>query len=219
MNITQLLRNLVTLALAGGAVFAVSPQVSAQGVIGDWSAIHAPPPPQLMSVTVAPRTTALLVMDFGTVLCNAGRAVRCPAAISNVKKVLDEARAHRMLVVYTGFPNHGGFHFVEAIRPERGEPIVLGHADKFDGTRLNSILKSHGIKTVIATGVLANGAVLFTAYGAASHGYKVVVPVDTMPGATAYAEQNAIWNLANDPGLGPRAGVTLTSSDRIQFYP
>jgi nicotinamidase-related amidase len=218
MNLTQLSRCLVTLALAGGGLLAVSPRLSAQGVIGDWSAIHAPPPPQLTSVTVAPRTTALLVMDFGTVLCNGRRAVRCPRAIPKVKKVLDEARAHRMLVVYTGFPIRGGFHFVEAIRPQRGEPMVLGHADKFDGTSLDGILKSHGIKTVIATGVLANGAVLFTAYGAASHGYKVVVPVDTMPGASAYAEQNAIWNLANDPGLGPRAGVTLTSSDRIHFY-
>ncbi|MGH7106786.1 MAG: cysteine hydrolase family protein, partial [Acetobacteraceae bacterium] len=104
-----------------------------------------------------------------------------------------------------------------AIMRHQGEPIVTGHADKFDGTRLDSILKSHGIKTVIATGVVGNGAVLFTTFGAASHGYKVIVPVDTMPGTSAYAEQNAIWNLANDPGLGPRAGVTLTSSHMIQF--
>ena len=93
--------------------------------------------------------------------------------------------------------------------------MVVGHADKFDGTDLDKMLKDHGIKTVIATGTAPNGAVLFTSYGAASRGYKVIVPVDTMPGASPYAEQASVWNLANDPGLGNM--TTLTTAGRISF--
>ena len=184
-------------------------------MIGDWSAIQAPPAPQLEPVTVDPRKTALLVMDFGARLCNAQRAVRCTSELPNVRKLLDEARAHRMLIVYTSFPHEGAY--MKSIERTRDEPMVVGHVDKFDGTKLNQILKSHGIATVITTGVVANGAVLYTVYGAASRGYKVIVPVDAMPGASEYAEQNAIWNLADDPGLGSRAGVTLTSSGMIRF--
>lgn len=217
MNPARLLRRLGTFALAAGVVLAVSPPLFAQGVISEWSSVKAPPAPQLKSVTVDPHTTALLVMDFGSFLCNDKRVARCAADIPNVKKLLDQARAHHMLVIYTNFPFRGGFHFVKDIMPMKGEHTVTGHANKFEGTNLDSMLKSHGIKTVITTGVVGNGAVLFTAFGAASHGYKVIVPVDTMPGMSAYAEQSAIWNLANDPGLGPRGGVTLTSSDMVHF--
>ncbi|MGH7105404.1 MAG: cysteine hydrolase family protein, partial [Acetobacteraceae bacterium] len=151
------MRSLAILALGIGVAAAISPPVFAQGAIRDWSTIQVPPPPRLESATVDPRTTALLVMDFGTFLCSEQRAARCPADIPNIKRLLDEARAHHMLVVYTDFPFRGGFHFVKAIMRHQGEPIVTGHADKFDGTRLDSILKSHGIKTVIATGVVDNG--------------------------------------------------------------
>lgn len=208
------LRSLITASVAGAV--ALCRLASAQGVMGDWSSIQAPPAPQLAPVAVNPRKTALLVMDFGAILCNAQRVARCTGDLPHVRKLLAEARAHRMLVVYTSFPHEGAF--VKSIEPTRDEPALVARgADKFEGSQLSRILASHGITTVITTGVVANGAVLYTAFGAASRGYKVIVPVDAIPGRSEYAEQSTIWNLANDPGLGTRAGVTLTSSGLISF--
>jgi nicotinamidase-related amidase len=214
MSRSQVLRSLIVVAVTGGLAAAVGSVSSAQGVIGVWTSVQPPPAPQLKSISVDPRKTALLVMDFGQRICNPAQAPRCAAAMPKVKELLDKARAHHMLVLYTGFPMLGPI--VKEIAPTRGEQEIIGHADKFDGTNLNGILKARGITTVIATGTVANGAVLFTAFGAASRGYKVIVPVDTMPGRTLYAEQSSIWGIANDPGLGPRV-ATLTSVDIMRF--
>jgi hypothetical protein len=62
--------------------------------------------------------------------------------------------------------------------------------------------------------------------GAAERGFHVIVPVDCMPARSAYAEQNVVWGIANDPefapprafgGGPPRGYATLTSSDMIHF--
>ena len=60
------------------------------------------------------------------------------------------------------------------------EPHVLSGPDKFRNTDLEKILKDKGITTVIVVGTAANGAVLFTASGAAFRGMNVIVPVDGM---------------------------------------
>lgn len=193
-----------------------STTASAQGVIGEWKTVEVPAAPELKTVTIDPQKTALLVMDFNQGTCDSSSAhasPRCVSAIPKVKQLLDEARSHQMLVIFTGYPNMSPI--VKDLTPTHGEQVLVAHANKFDGTDLGNILKDHGITTVIATGVSANGAVLFTAFGAASLGYKVVVPVDTMPGGTAYAEQSSIWGIGNDPGLGNMS--TLTSADMIRF--
>ena len=87
--------------------------------------------------------------------------------------------------------------------------------DKFHGTELDAILEARGIKTVIVTGTVANGAVLFTATAAALRGYKVVVPVDCMPAVDLYAEQFTVWQLANGPGT--KNAATLVRSTGIDF--
>lgn len=42
------------------------------------------------------------------------------------------------------------------------EPMIKAPSDKFIESNLDAILRDNGIKTVIVTGVAANGAVLFT---------------------------------------------------------
>ncbi|MGH9326572.1 MAG: cysteine hydrolase family protein [Terriglobia bacterium] len=204
-------------AAAAALLWAMLPVVaSAQGVVGEWKTVEPPPAPELKTVEVDPHTTALLVMDFLEVSCAPGSQharPRCVRAIPKVKQLLDEARAQHMLVIFTGFPQRSPI--VKALTPMQGEPLLVAHADKFHGTDLDKILKDHGITAVIATGTSANGAVLFTAFGAAIRGYKVIVPVDTMPGANAYAEQSSIWGIAHDPSLGTMS--TLTSVDIIKF--
>lgn len=219
----------MALMLAG----AVLSSARAQGVVSEWAQVQAPPAPALEQVTVNPSKTALLVMDFGQANCS--REPRCVADVPHIKSLLDQARAHGVYVVYTGFP---GLSIMGDIAPRQGEPTVVGHADKFYNTHLDEMLKQHGITTVIACGTAANGAELFTAFGAAARGYHVIVPVDCMPGRSAYAEQTVVWGMANDPGLAPprafagggRRGAgpggaggpppgyaTLTSSGMIHF--
>lgn len=198
------------------ALGAFSARASAQGVIPEWKTIQAPPAPELKTVTINTQKTALLVMDFNDAFCSAAsqHAVpSCVRAVPRVKRLLDEARAHHMLVVFTRFPHMAPI--VKELTPMHGESVLVGHDDKFIGTDLHSILKRHGITTVITTGMVANGAVLYTAYGAANFGYKVIVPVDAMPGRTPYAEQSTIWGVMHDPGLGQMS--TVTSVGRIRF--
>jgi hypothetical protein len=50
----------------------------ATDVIVDWSTIQMPPPPALKPVTVDPKSTALLLLDFMSENC--GQRPRCVAA-------------------------------------------------------------------------------------------------------------------------------------------
>jgi nicotinamidase-related amidase len=208
---TQVFFRAAIAAVASLAAVAFSPMALAQGVVGEWATVKSPPAPELKNVMVDPQKTALLVMDFNEGNCTPNP--RCAAAIPKVKELLDKARASHALVIYTGYPNMKPY--VKDVASMPGEQMLVGRANKFDGTDLDKILKDHGITTVIATGTAPNGAVLFTAFGAAGLGYKVVVPVDTMPGSSTYAEQSSIWGIANDPGLGNMS--TLTSVDKIMF--
>ncbi len=186
-------------ALAGLAVLSTA---RAQGVVGEWSQVQVAPPPELHQVTVDPNRTALLVMDFGLGYC--GQEPRCVAAVPHIKSLLDQARSHNVLVVYSGFPN---LSILSEIAPQRGEPMVDSGPDKFRNTNLDEILKRHGITTVIACGTAPYGAELATATGATQRGYHVIVPVDCMPGRDAFSELVVVYAMANFPGLAPpRAG-------------
>ena len=107
---------------------------------------------------VDPKTTALLMLDFVQPIC--GHTPRCIATLPAVKKLLDEARAHDMMVVYTGIPNVPESAVLPEVAPTGKEPYVQSFIDKFLNSDLEKILKDKGIKTVIAVGVSAVGAVL-----------------------------------------------------------
>ena len=206
---TQVFFSVVVAAIASLTTLAFPPIAVAQGVISEWTTVKPPPAPELKTVTVDPANTAILVIDFSDA-CSANP--RCAAAIPKVKQLLANARAHHMLVVYT---THGTVKTLKDVTPMPGEQTVVGHANKFADTGLDAILKAHGITSVIVMGETPNGSPLFTCMGAASLGYKVVVPVDTIPGNSPYAEQTAVWAVANDPVVGNMS--TLTSVDKIMF--
>jgi len=93
--------------------------------------------------------------------------------------------------------------------------MVSSGPDKFHGTDLDKILKGKGIATVITVGTAANGAVLYTASGAAFRGLKVVVPLDGMSADTPFIEGYTAWHLANAPLLSKQ--VTISKCDMIQM--
>ena len=56
----------------------------ATDVVAEWSTIQIPPPPALKPVTVDPKSTALLLLDFMTENC--GQRPRCVAAIPTPRR-------------------------------------------------------------------------------------------------------------------------------------
>ena len=201
-------------AILGG--FAAAP-ARANDITTEWATVKPPPVPELKAVTVDPKSTALLLLDF--MKQNCGTRPRCAATIPNVKKLLDQARAQNMMVFYTlvGSDPSPANIADPAIAPRDGEWVVRGGPDKFLGSSLEQRLNDRGIKTVIVTGTSAQGAVVGVASGAAQRGLKVVVPVDGMSSEEAFNELYAAWHLSKGGPAALTDNVTLTRSDLIKF--
>jgi nicotinamidase-related amidase len=186
----------------------------AASILDEWSSVKAPPaPPPVKEAKLDPKTTALLMLDFVAPIC--GHTPRCVASLPAVKKLLDEARAHDVFVVYTGIPNLPESATMPEVAPTGKEPYVQSFIDKFLNSDLEKILKDKGIKTVITIGVSAVGAVMNTASHAAQIGLNVVVPADGLSAPNTYFEQYAVWQLTNAPVIPPH--ITLTTIDMVKF--
>jgi nicotinamidase-related amidase len=203
---------LAGVALSVATVLAGQPR--AQEVIENWGRVAVPPPPALATVTLDPKTTALLVLDLATPTCNADSRPRCLAMLPRLQPFLAKARDKRWFVVYTLSATATPADIAPAVKPTGSEPIVKGFPDKFLGTDLEHMLRERGVKTVVVIGYASNGAVLHTAASASFRGFDVVVPVDGMAAENAYAEQFAVWDLAHAPRLNEH--VKLSALDRIE---
>lgn len=186
----------------------------AQTIIDEWATVQTPKPPELKPVTINPKETALLILDIVTPICNAERTPRCIASLPKLQGLLNQARAKGVAVIYTLGGKATPADILKEVAPRGGEPIVESNADKFFKTDLEKILKEKGIKTVIAVGTWANGAVLSTSSGAVVRGFQVIVPVDGMSAQSTYVEQYVTWHIANSPAT---RGMALTRIDMIQF--
>lgn len=201
-------------ALLSISSFLIPTTLEGQDIIAEWNSVRTPPPPEVKDVTVDPTTTALLLLDFNKQTCNPERRPRCIASIPRMKKLLDFARSKGVFVVYSLSAGAVPGDIATELAPMGGDPVVTSGPDKFMGTDLEKILKERGIKTVIATGTAAHGAVLYTASGAALRGMQVIIPVDGMSAENPYAEQYVAWNLVNAPRIS--ALSVLTRTDRIR---
>jgi nicotinamidase-related amidase len=193
----------------------------AQTIIDEWSNVKPPAAPALKAVTLDPKTTALLVMDLVKQTCNNDRRPRCVASLPRIAKLIAEARAKGVQVIYTTVPNVPITDTLPAVTPKGDEPVVAAFVDKFilgnQDTGLEKMLKDKGITTVIPVGTAANGAVLYTASAAALRGFNVVLPVDGMSGdgQNTFIEQYVAYNMTSAPVITPK--ITLTSIDQIKF--
>ena len=131
------LRHLLPLA-AIAAVLVYAAPAPAQTIIDEWASVKAPPPPALKPVTLDPKTTALLIIDIIKQTCNEQRRPRCVAAIPKVQKLLTEARAKGVYVIYALFPSPSPATFpnpkitdvVPELTPKGDEPVVTAFVDK-----------------------------------------------------------------------------------------
>ena len=186
------------------AIAALPVAAKAQAITDSWTAMTIPPPPALEPASVDSGSSALLILDMYTTACRTDQRPRCVVDLPHVQKLLADARAHKMLVIYSAGPipaNGQAPVQTYAVPQLPGEPTVHGGPDKFMGSDLEKILTEHGIKTVIVTGTSADGAVLYTASHAALLNIKTVVPVDTMSSVNPFSELYTAWHLKNTVGL------------------
>jgi nicotinamidase-related amidase len=200
-------------AVAAVTWLAVAGSAGAASIVDEWDTVKRPPAPTLKPVTVDAKTTALLMLDFMNQNC--GKRPRCLATIPAMKKLLTEARAHKVPVVYSLIAKTTTADVIKDVAPLPDESHVLSGPDKFFKTDLEKILADKGIKTVIVVGTAANGAVMFTANSAALRGMNVIVPVDGLSAVDAFVELFTVVHMATGPAISAKA--TLTRSDMIKF--
>ena len=209
-------RSLLLASLIGGAVMASS-AAQAQGVLDDWASVKMPPAPALKPAAIDPKTTALMLFDFTTQTCSQERRPRCAASMPKMKKLLEDARAHGMFVVYSvALPNTGEKDMMPEIAPKAGEPILppLG-PDKFLNSDFEKMLKEKGVQTIILNGTAAQSTVLHTGGAAALRGFNVVVPIEGMSSNDAFPELYTAYHLTTAARID--AKVTLTRVDMITY--
>ena len=214
-RVSGVTKQAIAIAAFAAAVALPAATLNAQSVVDEWGSVSAPPAPALKPVKLDPKTSALLVLDMVKQGCNSERRPRCIASVPRIAKLLEGARAQNMLVVHSSVATAKPEDTLQEFAPKGGEPSVTSVANKFVNTDLEKILKDKGITTVVAVGVAAHGAVLYTGSDAAMRGFNVVVPVDGLSAENTYAEQAATWLLANAPTVGPK--VTLTKIDMITY--
>jgi nicotinamidase-related amidase len=198
------------LAVSMGLLLASAAPAAAQGVLDAWTTITPPADkPVAQRVSLAPPTTALLVLDLATQTCSAPTRPRCPAMAEHVQPLLAHARERHWLVVYTLGAASKTADILPSVAKLASEPEFTGPPDKFIGTGLEALLRERGITTVVTIGSAAEGAVMETAASAVFRGFDVVVPVDGMVSSTLYNEQYVAWNLTHAPRLPER--LTLSA--------
>ncbi len=184
--------------------------------------LQMPAIPDPARVTLDPKSTALVVLDYVEDICN--RQPNCktkmvPAMIPFMARV----RKAGLTVAY-GTRAQNQTMWLKEIAPAAADIRVNNTAqDRFYNTDLDKELKAKGIKTVIIVGWKISGSVTYTAVGAMARDYTVVIPVDTTAAATEYETTIGFYNvlnsgnanLPNEP-LKPKA-VTLSRTDMITF--
>jgi isochorismate hydrolase len=184
--------------------------------------VQMPATPDPARVTLDPKTTALIVLDYVEDICN--NQVTCKTKmLPAMTTFMERVRKAGLTVAYgTRAPNQT--KWLKEVAPMPGDIRVTNTAqDRFYGTDLDKELKAKGIKTLILAGWKISGSVTYTSVGAMARDYTVVIPMDTTSAGSDYETTIGFYNvlnsgnanLANQP-LKPSA-VTLTRTDLVTF--
>ncbi len=83
------------------------------------------------------------------------------------------------------------------VEPQEGEFVVDKHRySAFSGTGLDGILREHGIRTLVVTGVATNICVDSTLRDGFNHGYYIVVPSDCVAAHDSELHEATLKNVA-----------------------
>lgn len=157
-----------------------------------------------MTVSLDPKTTALLVMDYQSgILDLVGE--KKEALLAQTTTLLEAARKSNVRIIYVvvgfrpGFPEvsprntsfgaiaksgrfaagSAGTEIHHAVAPKNDEVVVTKHrVSAFAGTDLDMILRAHAIDTLVLAGISTSGVVLSTTRQAADADYRIVIAED-----------------------------------------
>lgn len=161
-----------------------------EGIVGATSRLGA--------LTDAVRTGGMV--DRIAELLARARALRIPVLHCTVTTRPDRggASANCPLLAFAATGKGGGLlpgspeaRLVPALGPAEDDYVLarLHGVSPFHGTELDAILRNLGARTVVATGVSLNVALLGLTIEAVNRGYQVVLPLDATAGAPpAYVE-------------------------------
>jgi hypothetical protein len=200
---------------------AVQAQTAAQGG-KPMMTLQMPATPDPARVTLDPKTTALIVLDYVEDIC-----IKQPTCTGQMLPAmtpfLERVRKAGLVVAY-GTRKQNMTHWLKEVAPAPGDIQIISTAqDRFYNTDLDKVLKAKGIKTLIMVGWKISGSVTYTSVGAMIRDYTVVIPMDTTSAGSGYETTIGFYNvlnsgnanLANEP-LKPKA-VTLTRTDMVTF--
>jgi nicotinamidase-related amidase len=212
-----------TVVLTMGLMLALCGGVSqAQPGGKPMQTLQMPAMPDPARVTLNPKTTALLVLDYVEDIC--AIQPKCKSQLLPAMTPFMERVRKAGLVVAYGTRQQNMTHWLKEVAPADGDIKIVSTAqDRFYNTDLDKLLKAKGITTIIMVGWKISGSVTYSSVGAMIRDYTVVIPVDTTTAASDYETAIGFYNvlnsgnanLANEP-LKPKS-VTLSRSDFVTF--
>ncbi len=169
--------------------------------------------------------TALLVIDVqqGVMASSINR----DAVISNIKSLVEKARAEDVPVVWVqhndrGLPRDSEvWQYVPELKRNDEEPLVhKSYGDSFEGTDLEKQLAERGVGRLIVTGAQTDMCIRSTIHGGFARGYDVTLVADAHttedlsewgapPPDKVIAHTNMYWSDQSAPGK--RAGTVETA--------
>jgi len=213
----------LTVVLTSGFMLALCGGVAqAQSSGRPMQTLQMPAMPDPARITLNPKTTALLVLDYVEEICATQpkcKSQMLPAMIPFLERIRKAG-----LVVAYGTRARNMAHWLPQVAPAEGDIKIVNTAqDRFYNTDLDKLLKAKGVTTIIMVGWKVSGSVTYSSVGAMVRDYTVVIPVDTTTASTDYETAIGFYNvlnsgnanLANEP-LKAKS-VTLSRTDLIAF--
>src|SRR6266566_7250289 len=188
-----------TVPLASGLVLAFLGAAQAQSAnrpAGKMTTLQMPAIPDPVRVTLDPKTTALLVLDYVEDICNA--QPKCKGGmLPAMTPFMAQARKAGLVVAY-GTREQNMSKWLPEVAPGPSDIKIVNTAqDRFHNTDLDNALKAKGVATIIIVGWKVSGSVAYTSVGATVRGYTTVVPVDATAAATDYETAIGFYQILN----------------------
>jgi len=178
--------------------------------------------------------TALIAVDMQNDFVKEGGSLLVPAAaetVSNIKKLINNARKNNVRVVYTQdthfegdkewdiWPEHcrkgtNGWQIINVLKPEENDLVV--EKNRYDGfyeSNLEHYLKHvWNIKNLVIVGTVSSICVLHTAASAGLRWYNIVVPADGISALTDFDQAMTLKQVST-----LYTGSIVKSCDHIVF--
>lgn len=214
---TVLLTSGFAVALCGGVA-----QSAQNALAGKMMTLQMPATPAPARVTLNPRTTALIVLDYVEDICNNQPSCKSKM-LPAMTPFMERVRKAGMTVAY-GTREQNQAHWLKEVAPTQADIRITNVAqDRFYNTNLDQQLKAKGITTLIMVGWKISGSVTYTSVGAMARDYTIVIPVDTTSAGSDYETTIGFYNVQNSGNANlsneplKKGAVTLSRTDLITF--